>query len=64
MRALAHVTALTIAFAAVATLGACGDQMFRPPNTAVLSSPQQHEATEPTPSSGTLRQCPPSAINC
>jgi hypothetical protein len=65
MRALARVTALIITLAAAAAaLAACGEQVFRPPNTAVMSPTQQHDATEATPSSGTLRQCPPSAINC
>lgn len=64
MRAFARITALIIAFAMAATLAACGDQMFRPPNTAIMSPTRQHNAAEATPSDGTLRQCPPSAIDC
>jgi ABC-type uncharacterized transport system auxiliary subunit len=59
-----RAVALVIAFAAAATLAGCSEPVVRPPNTAVLNTTQQHDSTEPTPTSGTLRQCPPSAINC
>jgi hypothetical protein len=60
MRSLVIVVALAAAF----TLSGCGEQRVRPPNTAVFSPAASHGISDTDSAGSTLRQCPPTALNC